>query len=188
VPFAQVEGTQLLTIEGLGDDHPLTHAFMDEVGAQCGICTPGIILAAVALGEKPSLERMRAGLAGNLCRCTGYEAIYRAIGRVGNRDGRRETGDGSGGARGASSSSVDGASRVPGVSPVDGVSPEHGASPERSGARRPGDGAHRQSARGGPPEHKLAEGTAREHHQNLASRTISPPKDAARPATTDGAA
>jgi aerobic carbon-monoxide dehydrogenase small subunit len=92
VPFAQVEGTQLLTIEGLGDDHPLTHAFMDEVGAQCGICTPGMILAAIGLGAKPSLERMKVGLAGNLCRCTGYEAIYRAIGRRG--DGRRETGDG----------------------------------------------------------------------------------------------
>jgi aerobic-type carbon monoxide dehydrogenase small subunit (CoxS/CutS family) len=82
IPFAQVEGCDLLTIEGLGDDHPLQLAFMEEIGAQCGICTPGMILAAVALGDKPSLSRIRRGLAGNLCRCTGYEAIYRAVRRV----------------------------------------------------------------------------------------------------------
>ena len=79
VPVAQVAGAEVVTIEGLGDDHPLQHAFMDEVGAQCGICTPGMILSALALGPNPSLERIRVGLAGNLCRCTGYEAIYRAI-------------------------------------------------------------------------------------------------------------
>jgi carbon-monoxide dehydrogenase small subunit/xanthine dehydrogenase small subunit len=55
---------------------------MDEVGAQCGICTPGMILTAVTLGSRPSLARIRQGLAGNLCRCTGYEAIYRAIHRA----------------------------------------------------------------------------------------------------------
>jgi carbon-monoxide dehydrogenase small subunit len=82
IPWAQVEGASVTTIEGLGDDHPLQHAFMDEVGAQCGICTPGMILAAVALGEKPSLDDIKVGLAGNLCRCTGYEAIYRAIQKV----------------------------------------------------------------------------------------------------------
>lgn len=79
VPWGQVEGAEITTIEGLGDDHPLQHAFMDEVGAQCGICTPGMILSAIALGEKPSLDQIKTGLAGNLCRCTGYEAIYRAI-------------------------------------------------------------------------------------------------------------
>ena len=79
IPVAQVEGTELLTIEGLGGDHPLQHAFMDEVGAQCGICTPGMILTALTLGPRPSLEKIRTGLAGNLCRCTGYEAIYRAV-------------------------------------------------------------------------------------------------------------
>jgi aerobic carbon-monoxide dehydrogenase small subunit len=78
VPWAQVEGSAVTTIEGLAD-HPLQHAFMDHVGAQCGICTPGMILAAVALGENPSLAKIKEGLAGNLCRCTGYEAIYRAI-------------------------------------------------------------------------------------------------------------
>ena len=79
VPVAQVEGAEVVTIEGLGDDHPLQHAFMDEVGAQCGICTPGMIMAALSLGPEPSLEQIKVALAGNLCRCTGYEAIYRAI-------------------------------------------------------------------------------------------------------------
>ena len=82
VPFAQAEGTTVRTIEGLGDSHPLQQSFMDAVGAQCGICTPGMIMAAVALGRKPTLDRIRAGLAGNLCRCTGYEAIYRSIMRA----------------------------------------------------------------------------------------------------------
>jgi aerobic-type carbon monoxide dehydrogenase small subunit (CoxS/CutS family) len=79
VPAAQVRGASIATIEGLGDDHPLPRAFMDEVGAQCGICTPGMIMTAVTLGRRPSLARIRTALAGNLCRCTGYEAIYRAI-------------------------------------------------------------------------------------------------------------
>jgi carbon-monoxide dehydrogenase small subunit len=82
VPFAHVEGAEVTTIEGLGEEHPLQRAFMDEVGAQCGICTPGMILTAVTLGSRPTLARIREGLAGNLCRCTGYEAIYRAIQRV----------------------------------------------------------------------------------------------------------
>ena len=79
VPVAQVEDAEVTTIEGLGDEHPLQRAFMDEVGAQCGICTPGMILTAVTLGSRPTLAKIREGLAGNLCRCTGYEAIYRAI-------------------------------------------------------------------------------------------------------------
>lgn len=79
VPLAQVRECEVLTIEGLGGEHPLQHSFTLEGGAQCGMCTPGMIMAAVALGPKPSLEKIRLGLAGNLCRCTGYEAIYRAI-------------------------------------------------------------------------------------------------------------
>jgi aerobic-type carbon monoxide dehydrogenase small subunit (CoxS/CutS family) len=79
VPFSQVEGTAVQTIEGLGDDHPLQHAFMNEVGAQCGICTPGMILAALSIPKGASLDEIRTALAGNLCRCTGYAAIYRAI-------------------------------------------------------------------------------------------------------------
>jgi carbon-monoxide dehydrogenase small subunit/xanthine dehydrogenase small subunit len=79
VPFAQVGGARVVTIEGLGGHHPLQHAFVEYGGAQCGICTPGMIMAAVALGPRPSLDDMRVGLAGNLCRCTGYSAIYRSI-------------------------------------------------------------------------------------------------------------
>ncbi len=79
VPFSQAQDTAILTIEGLGDRHPLQQCFMDEVGAQCGICTPGMILAAAVLPADASLEEIRVGLAGNLCRCTGYSAIYRAV-------------------------------------------------------------------------------------------------------------
>jgi aerobic carbon-monoxide dehydrogenase small subunit len=52
---------------------------VEHGGAQCGICTPGMILAAVALGKHPTIEQMKIGLAGNLCRCTGYSAIYRSV-------------------------------------------------------------------------------------------------------------
>src|SRR5438067_120571 len=79
VPAAHVNGARVTTIEGLGGRHPLQQAFVEHGGAQCGICTPGMIMAAVALGPKPSIDEMRAGLAGNLCRCTGYSAIYRSI-------------------------------------------------------------------------------------------------------------
>jgi carbon-monoxide dehydrogenase small subunit len=78
IPLAQVENADVLTIEGLDDDHPLQHLFMNEVGAQCGICTPGMIMAAIALGPTPTLDDVKIALAGNLCRCTGYSAIYRA--------------------------------------------------------------------------------------------------------------
>ena len=79
VPFAQIEGAEVLTIEGLGDDHPLQHAFMNEVGAQCGICTPGMIMAALPLAHNATLDDVKLALSGNLCRCTGYSAIYRAV-------------------------------------------------------------------------------------------------------------
>ena len=82
VPFAQVRGAAVTTIEALDGSHPLQKAFIAEGGAQCGICTPGMILAAAALPEKATLEEIRIGLAGNLCRCTGYEGIYRAIKRA----------------------------------------------------------------------------------------------------------
>jgi aerobic-type carbon monoxide dehydrogenase small subunit (CoxS/CutS family) len=77
-----VDGAKVTTIEGLGGRHPLQRTFVEHGGAQCGICTPGMIMAAVALGRKPSLARMRQGLAGNLCRCTGYSAIYRSVQRA----------------------------------------------------------------------------------------------------------
>jgi carbon-monoxide dehydrogenase small subunit/xanthine dehydrogenase small subunit len=89
VPFAQARDAEVLTIEGLHGDHPLQHAFVTEGGAQCGMCTPGMILAAMALGPRPSIDKMRVGLAGNLCRCTGYEAIYRSIERAWVTDGRK---------------------------------------------------------------------------------------------------
>jgi aerobic carbon-monoxide dehydrogenase small subunit len=79
VPFAQVRGSRVKTIEGLKGKHALQETFVTEGGAQCGICTPGMILAAAALPKKATLSDIRAGLAGNLCRCTGYEGIYRAI-------------------------------------------------------------------------------------------------------------
>jgi len=82
VPCAQVEGREVTTIEGLSGEHPLQRAMMREVGAQCGICTPGVVMAALPLVEaerRPTLARVREALAGNLCRCTGYEAIHRAV-------------------------------------------------------------------------------------------------------------
>ena len=84
VPFAQVRECEVRTIEDLQGAHPLQEAFIREGGVQCGMCTPGMIMAALALGPKPSLEKIRVGLAGNLCRCTGYEAIYRAVLTAGN--------------------------------------------------------------------------------------------------------
>ena len=79
IPFAQVEHAHIVTIEGLGDDHPLQHRFMDEIGAQCGICTPGMIMAALSVDKDGTLDDVKTALAGNLCRCTGYGAIYRAV-------------------------------------------------------------------------------------------------------------
>ncbi|MEK6607989.1 MAG: (2Fe-2S)-binding protein [Myxococcota bacterium] len=79
VPLVQVRGAKVVTIEGLGGKHRLQRTFVALGGAQCGICTPGMIVAASTLPRRPTLARVREGLAGNLCRCTGYEAIYRAV-------------------------------------------------------------------------------------------------------------
>jgi aerobic carbon-monoxide dehydrogenase small subunit len=79
IPAGQVEGADVVTIEGLGGNHPLQTLFMNEVGAQCGICTPGMIMAAMTLSDAPTLDEVKTALAGNLCRCTGYSAIYRAV-------------------------------------------------------------------------------------------------------------
>lgn len=82
---AEIEGQSIDTIEGVADGntlHPLQQAFLEEAALQCGICTPGIIVAAKALLEKtpdPSEEEIRYWLAGNLCRCTGYDKIIRAV-------------------------------------------------------------------------------------------------------------
>jgi len=84
VPVAQVSGASVVTIEGVSAHalmKPLQEAFLECGGAQCGICTPGMILAAVHLLEKkpePALADIREGLAGNLCRCTGYMQIFEA--------------------------------------------------------------------------------------------------------------
>jgi len=88
VPIAQASGVQITTIEGLAKDgrlHPLQESFLACGGAQCGICTPGMILAAVhLLGRcpRPTLEQIKEGLSGNLCRCTGYMQILEAVSRV----------------------------------------------------------------------------------------------------------
>jgi carbon-monoxide dehydrogenase small subunit len=85
VPLAQASGATITTIEGVADAgrlHAVQHAFIACGGAQCGICTPGMVLAAISLLERapdPSIEQIRAGLAGNLCRCTGYMRIFEAV-------------------------------------------------------------------------------------------------------------
>ena len=82
---AQADGAQVKTIEGMasnGDLHPLQQAFWEHHGLQCGYCTPGMIMAAADLLERnphPSEEEVREGLAGNLCRCTGYHNIVKAV-------------------------------------------------------------------------------------------------------------
>jgi carbon-monoxide dehydrogenase small subunit len=81
----QADGSRVTTIEGLAKDgqlHPMQTAFWEKHGLQCGFCTPGMILTAVDLLKRnphPSDEEIRAGLEGNLCRCTGYENIVRAV-------------------------------------------------------------------------------------------------------------
>jgi carbon-monoxide dehydrogenase small subunit len=85
IPALQAEGATIMTIEGLGRGtnlHAVQQAFIDHGGAQCGICTPGMILAAadlLARHPNPSLDDIRNGLAGNLCRCTGYMRIFAAV-------------------------------------------------------------------------------------------------------------
>jgi len=81
----EVNGREILTIEGLakgGDLHPLQQSFIDHWAIQCGFCTPGMILSAKALLDKnphPNEDEIRRALAGNLCRCTGYAKIVKAI-------------------------------------------------------------------------------------------------------------
>jgi aerobic carbon-monoxide dehydrogenase small subunit len=85
VPLLHAEGKSITTIEGIADGeklHAVQQAFVECGGAQCGICTPGMILAAVSLVRQqpnPSLEEIRTALAGNLCRCTGYMRIFEAV-------------------------------------------------------------------------------------------------------------
>jgi carbon-monoxide dehydrogenase small subunit len=85
LPVLQVDGASVTTIEGVADGdrlHPVQEAFIAHGGAQCGICTPGMILATLSLQRRhpdATEEEIRAGLAGNLCRCTGYTKIFDAV-------------------------------------------------------------------------------------------------------------
>jgi carbon-monoxide dehydrogenase small subunit len=89
VPVLQSEGATICTIEGMsknGEMSPLQKKFLERGAAQCGICTPGMVLAAHHLLEKypsPTMEQIREGLAGNLCRCTGYQRIFEAVAECG---------------------------------------------------------------------------------------------------------
>ena len=88
VPLAQVHRAEITTIEGVannGELHAVQQAFIDHGGAQCGICTPGMVLAAVDLlkrNPEPNENDIRNGLAGNLCRCTGYMKIFESVVRA----------------------------------------------------------------------------------------------------------
>jgi carbon-monoxide dehydrogenase small subunit len=85
VPVAQVNGAEITTIEGVAQNdqlHAVQQAFIQYGGAQCGICTPGMVLAAIDLlkrNPQPTEDDIRNGLAGNLCRCTGYMKIFESV-------------------------------------------------------------------------------------------------------------
>jgi carbon-monoxide dehydrogenase small subunit len=89
VMAAEVEGANLTTVEGIASDtdlHPIQQCFLEEAALQCGICTPGFLIASKALLEKnpnPTEHEIRFWLAGNLCRCTGYDKIIRAVQKAG---------------------------------------------------------------------------------------------------------
>ena len=90
VPICQVQSSTILTVEGLARDgrlDPLQQAFLECGGAQCGICTPGMLIAARSLldsNSKPSRDEIKEAIAGNLCRCTGYIRIIDAIEHASN--------------------------------------------------------------------------------------------------------
>jgi carbon-monoxide dehydrogenase small subunit len=91
-PAMEVDGKSVTTIEGLTDGqgnlHPIQKAFVEYGAIQCGFCTPGMVLSAKALldeNPKPTEEEIRNGIAGNLCRCTGYLQIFQAIKAVSNQ-------------------------------------------------------------------------------------------------------
>ncbi|HEX4155380.1 MAG TPA: (2Fe-2S)-binding protein [Acidobacteriaceae bacterium] len=88
IPVLQANGARVCTIEGVATEghlHPIQRCFLERGGAQCGICTPGMILATHHLLDthpNPTLEEIQEGLAGNLCRCTGYMRIFEAVQRA----------------------------------------------------------------------------------------------------------
>jgi aerobic carbon-monoxide dehydrogenase small subunit len=104
----QADGTQITTIEGLAQDgqlHPVQQAFHDNHALQCGFCTPGMIMASVDLlndNPSPSDEEIRHGLEGNLCRCTGYQNIVRAVRQASGQ----QAGNGAGTSAGTQSAEV----------------------------------------------------------------------------------
>jgi aerobic carbon-monoxide dehydrogenase small subunit len=91
VPVLQAQGSNIVTIEGVaaeGSLHVLQQTFLECGGAQCGICTPGMILASAHLlnqKPEPTIEEIREGLSGNLCRCTGYRQIIEAVAEAARR-------------------------------------------------------------------------------------------------------
>ena len=92
----QADGAELLTIEGLaegGELHPLQEGFVEHHGLQCGYCTPGILVRSYRLLQEnpdPSDEEIRAGISGNLCRCTGYQNIVKAVRYAADKLGAKE--------------------------------------------------------------------------------------------------
>jgi carbon-monoxide dehydrogenase small subunit len=88
----QVANAEVVTAEGLAERglHPVQQAFVDAHASQCGFCTPGMVVSAAALlahDPAPGEESVRIALAGNLCRCTGYSAVFNALGAAGQRGG-----------------------------------------------------------------------------------------------------
>ena len=100
IPAVKADGAEILTVEGMAREsglHPLQQAFWEEGAVQCGYCTPGMLLSAKALldeNPEPSVEDVKIGISGNLCRCTGYAKIVRAIQNV--SDFREEKGHATG--------------------------------------------------------------------------------------------
>jgi aerobic carbon-monoxide dehydrogenase small subunit len=98
IPAIEADGADIRTIEGIADGnqlHAVQNAFLECGGAQCGICTPGMVIAAVALLERhshPNDAEIREGLAGNLCRCTGYRKIFAAVVRACESTGEKGPG------------------------------------------------------------------------------------------------
>jgi aerobic-type carbon monoxide dehydrogenase small subunit (CoxS/CutS family) len=97
IPALKADGAEILTVEGLGKKdrlHPLQRAFLEEGAVQCGYCTPGMLLSAKALLDEipePTVEEVKEAISGNLCRCTGYTKITRAV-QVASEEMRKERG------------------------------------------------------------------------------------------------
>ena len=99
VPAARADGSEVVTVEGLADDDrltPIQSAFVESGAVQCGFCTPGLLMSCSKLLDEypePTRRQVQLGLAGNLCRCTGYGAIERAVDQVASSSRANEIGD-----------------------------------------------------------------------------------------------